>query len=374
MQLSLQNFQQLVQRMAAAVQRSSSQLVDLSVGSMLRAILEANASIGLWLQWLIVQTLRMTRASTSNGADLDSWMADFSLLRQPATAAHGTATFSRLSTSTVTLIPAGTQVKCSGGGANFAVVADPTNTAWQSAANSFSLPVGIRAIDLPIVAQVPGADGNVMAGMITVIGSAVPGLDFVLNSIPLTGGTDAEDDGSFRARFQDYINSRSRATMAAVGYAVSSVQQSMRHKLFENTNAAGDWRPGQFLLVVDDGSGEPSTSLLSTTYAAVDSIRPIGSSFAVMPPNMTLVSVIIVLTSDGMSPNPATVSAVINALVLYINQLPIGGTLSVTRIAEVAYRASRMSQNISNILVNGATTDLVCSPRGVLRAGSVTVQ
>lgn len=47
MQLSLRDFTSLVQGMAATVQSASEQALDLTVGSTLRAILEANASVGL---------------------------------------------------------------------------------------------------------------------------------------------------------------------------------------------------------------------------------------------------------------------------------------------------------------------------------------
>ena len=53
MQLPLQTFTSLVQGMAAAVQAASARILDLTIGSTLRAILEATASIGLWMQWLI---------------------------------------------------------------------------------------------------------------------------------------------------------------------------------------------------------------------------------------------------------------------------------------------------------------------------------
>ena len=66
MQLSLQNFSTLVEGMAASVQGAAS-LLDLTVGSVLRAILEANAAVALWLQWLIVQVLATTRLATSTG-------------------------------------------------------------------------------------------------------------------------------------------------------------------------------------------------------------------------------------------------------------------------------------------------------------------
>ena len=67
MQLSLQNFTTLVQNMAAAVQSTATQLLDLTVGSTLRAILEANASLALWLQWLILQVRNRSKTRAALG-------------------------------------------------------------------------------------------------------------------------------------------------------------------------------------------------------------------------------------------------------------------------------------------------------------------
>ena len=50
MSLSIKTFAQYVRDMSAAVQAATTQILDLSVGSVLRAILEANASVALWLQ------------------------------------------------------------------------------------------------------------------------------------------------------------------------------------------------------------------------------------------------------------------------------------------------------------------------------------
>ena len=46
MQLSLKTFSQLIEDMGAALQGSATSLVDVSVGSVIRAIFEANASVG----------------------------------------------------------------------------------------------------------------------------------------------------------------------------------------------------------------------------------------------------------------------------------------------------------------------------------------
>jgi uncharacterized phage protein gp47/JayE len=87
--LNLKGFSQLIEDMSAALQSSATTLVDVSVGSVIRAIFEANASVALWIQWLILQVLQTTRASTSIGSDLDSWMLDFGLGRLPAVPSTG---------------------------------------------------------------------------------------------------------------------------------------------------------------------------------------------------------------------------------------------------------------------------------------------
>ena len=124
---------------------------------MFRSLLEANASIALWMQWLIMQTLSVTRAATSAGADLDSWMADFALSRKPSTAATGFVTFTRLSTERQALIPVGSLVKSNMGGLIFVVATDSNNPAWSAATNGYVISAGIATVTVPVAAQQPGA-------------------------------------------------------------------------------------------------------------------------------------------------------------------------------------------------------------------------
>src|SRR5271168_1385912 len=130
MNLNLKGFSQLVEDMGAALQSSASSLIDVSVGSIVRAIFEANASVVLWLQWLVLQVLQTTRASTSNGSDLDSWMADFGLTRLPAIPSTGIVTFSRFVNSLSATIPTGAVVKSTDGSLSFSVTEDQTLSIW----------------------------------------------------------------------------------------------------------------------------------------------------------------------------------------------------------------------------------------------------
>ena len=360
--------------MSASVQRSAGQLIDLSVGSLLRAILEANASIGLWIQWLIVQTLAMTRAATSTGADLDTWMADFKLVRLPATAASGAVTFTRLLTTQPALIPAGTQLKTTTGNVSFVVSKDTANAAWDAASNGYFLPSGAGSISLPVAAQTLGSIGNVTASTVSVIASPVPGVDAVTNTAAFAGGCDAESDAQLRSRFNDYINSRSQATVDAVGYAIVSLQQSLRYKIFENTNTSAGWMPGHFVVVVDDGAGNLTSSMAARVYEAVDKVRPIGSTFSIEAPVVVPVTIGVSLGTGQPPLSSSIVSLIGTGVMNYVECLPIGSTLAVSRIIEVVYRSGHISQNIYSVSVNGSQADLACAPNAAFQLQSVTVQ
>ena len=68
MNLPTRNFTDIVRDMSAAITASAGRLIDISIGSVLRAIVEANAAIVLWVQWLVLLTLQTTRAATSTSS------------------------------------------------------------------------------------------------------------------------------------------------------------------------------------------------------------------------------------------------------------------------------------------------------------------
>jgi uncharacterized phage protein gp47/JayE len=373
MHLSLRTFDTIVQNMAAAVEASSTQLLDLTAGSTLRAVLEANAATALWMQWLILQVLRTTRAGTSNDTDLDTWMADLSLSRLPAAAATGMVTFSRFTPTVASVIPAGALVRTGDGNQTFEVSRDTLHAAWVPASNGYVISAGASSLDVPVASRTPGGSGNVLAGTVSLLASALPGIDSVDNASGFQNGLDAEDDTAFRNRFQNFIASRSRATPLAVGYAISSIQQGLNHTIQENLDPAGQSRMGSFVVTVDDGSGMPSTSLLSTVQEAVDAVRPVGSTFHVQPPTTTPVNVNLVIDVTDEIAKPQIQALVGNAISSYINSLPIGAILPLTKLAQIAYSASAAVVNVSQLQVNGSTDDVAPTISGVVKAGVIAV-
>lgn len=371
MQLPLRNFSSLVEGMAAGVQGASAALLDLSVGSVLRALLEANASVALWLQWLILLVLARTRAATSNGTDLDSWVGDFALTRLPGVAASGSVTFARYTTGYPSVVPAGTLVRTADGSQSFAVTAG--GDGWNATSQAYVFPAMAASLPVPVQASVAGSAGNVQAGAITQLASAIPGVDTVSNPLPLVNGLDPESDPALRSRFVNYINSRSRATGAAVAYAVASVQQGLRFGLAENQNASGAAQAGNFVVTVDDGSGDPPTWLLTEVQAAVDAVRPIGSTFAVLPPVVVPAAITLTVLLADPTQAPAAAAVVTSAITAWVDGLGMGQGLPLSRVAQLAYDADPRVANVTQLLVNGGPYDLVPSQFGVVRVASVTV-
>ena len=359
--------------MAAGVQSATTQLLDLSVGSVLRAVLEANASVALWMQWLVLQVLRTTRAATSSGADLDSWVGDYTLTRLPAVAATGQVTFSRYTPGLAALIPAGALVRTADGQQTFAVVSDTTNSAWSASSNGYAVAPGVASLTVPVTARTPGSAGNVQTGTVSQLATAMPGIDTVSNSSAFQNGVDAEPDAALRARFCNFISSRSRATTQAVGYAINSIQQGLEFVIQENVDAAGQPRMGSFLLTVDDGSGTPPTSLLSTVQSSVNAVRPVGSLFSVQPPTVVVANVSLAIDVAAGADEAQAASDVGNALQTYINALPIGASLPLTRLAQIAYSANQAVVNVAQSKINGGVSDLVPEASAVIKSGTVAV-
>jgi uncharacterized phage protein gp47/JayE len=371
MALSLQSFPQWVQQQAAAIQASASKLVDFTAGSIERAIIEANASVALWVQWLILVVLQKTRLSTSTGADVDSWCADFGLSRLPAIQAPGVVTFSRFTPTLQALISPGVQVKTADGTQIFTVTTDTTSAAWNAGQGGYVIPAGVASVTVPVQAVNAGVQGNIQAGSITLIASTTPNIDTVTNAAAFTNGVDAETDDALKARFQSYIASLVRGNIPALTFAINAVQQGLTFQIGENISTGGAYQPGNFIVYLDDGSGAPSSALLSSVSNAVENYRPLGSTYAVMGPTVISASVAFTIVAASGYSHAALVGPAVLAVTAFVNNLAMGAPLPYSRIAQVVYDSVPGVANVTGITVNGGTADLGGSIGVVVRVSSV---
>ncbi|KVC81379.1 baseplate J/gp47 family protein [Burkholderia ubonensis] len=369
------SLQTAIQNMAAAVQAKAKVLVDFSVGSVTRAVVEATAQVVIWLEGLILILLATTRAATSNGADVDSWMLDYGLTRLAATSSTGQVTFSRFTPTYQAVIPVGTVIQTADGTQQFTVIADTTQTAYSATLGGYVIAAGIASAVATVQAVNTGTQTNVLANTITVLTQAVQYVDTVTNAAPFTNAVDTETDSAFRARFVAYINSLSKATKAAIGAAILAVQQGLQYTLIENQTYAGATLMGNFVVVIDDGSGAPPDALVSSVANAIDAVRPFTSTFDVHKPVVVSVTVAMTITTATGYTHSTLVSTVQTALLNYINALPLGTSLSYSRLAQVAYDASPGVTNVTGVLLNGGTADIAATNLQVIKttAPAITV-
>ncbi|GBR19954.1 baseplate J/gp47 family protein [Asaia spathodeae] len=372
MALSLRSFSTTVSAAVTAAQGASSSLLDLAVGTPGRAILESASGLGLWLQSVALQILTRNRLSTSQGEDVDSFIADFGLTREPGVAATGNIVFSSFSPTTASAtIPVGALV-LTVANVSYAVVADSTNPAWNNAANGYIRPAGVQSLTLPVQCTQTGTAGNASAGAICLLGTAVSGIDTVTNPAAFTNGGDGQTDAAVRAGFVTWLNSLNRATLSAIESAVEAIATNIMVQGVENADTAGNFLPGNIVLYVDDGSGAVSDALIAQAYSVANEYRASPVSIQVVRPKVSNPTVSMTLTLAPNS-NAAAVQALITtAISTYFNGLDIGQGAVYSRLSVLAYGASPSVTSISNLLLNGQTADIAGVTGVALRAGSVT--
>jgi uncharacterized phage protein gp47/JayE len=373
MAITTKSFTDLVRGQVTAIQGSAKSLVDLTIGSILRSIIEANASVTLWLQGLIIALLATTRASTSTSTDLDTWMADYGLTRLVAIAASGQVTFARFTNTSQALVPIGASVQTQDGSQKYTVVVDTTNTAYSATLGGYVIAVGVSSINIPVVASLAGIAGNAQALQINTLTTAISGVDTVSNAITFINGANSETDAALRLRFIAYLASLSKATKNAVGYAITSLQQGLNYTLTENFTYGGVAQMGYFYVVVDDGTGTPSSTILTNVANSIEAVRPVTSTFGVFSPVIVTANTVMVITTDIGYDNLTLVGLVGTAISKYINSLPLGASLTYSRLSQIAYEASVGVINVSSITLNSGTADITATPKQVIKSGTVTV-
>jgi hypothetical protein len=144
--------------------------------------------------------------------------------------------------------------------------------------------------------------------------------------------------------------------------------------LTENQQKTGATDNGYFYAIVDDGSGSPSGTFITSETAAVEAVRPIGIRYGVFGTTAVLANVTMTITTAAGFTHSSVVSSVIAALQTYINTLGVGAPLPYTMLANTAYNAVPGAvTNVSGVTLNSGTTDLVATNQQSIRAGVVTV-
>lgn len=374
MPIQIRQYADMVESALAAVSIKSGVPLNLDPGSVVRALVEAALLQDLYLQVLLLQVQSAGRASTATGADLDSYFGDFDFPRLPATHDVGQATFSRFTANASSpTVPVGSTIQSNAGQVSYAIVADPFNPDYDEALAGYPIPPDGTSVTATIQAVEPGTASNVIAGILTVLTSAIPGVDQVVNLQPINNAKDAETDTAYRSRFVQFLNSLSKATAGAIDAAIEKVQQGLSWIKLENQTPDGSARPGFFSVVAEDGSGSLPTAAHDAISIAVDAVRPFTVGFGVFAPSIVEVRVSMTAVLASNADETKVRTAIRNAVSSYILGRGIGGTVYVSRVVQLAIDASPDVIAVEDVSLNGRQADVLVGPTQIARPGQILI-
>src|ERR1700729_1203343 len=392
MQLATKNFSGLIQEWAAVCQSSIATvrpgtILSFTKGAVLRAIAEAQASVALWLQGLILKLLTTVYLTTSVGPDKDTWIAQFGLKRLPAQGATGLVTVGRATPTNAAVVLIGTLVQSADGTATYQVYADTTNSAYSVNAGGvgvagYTIPAAVATLNVPVSFIFPanyvagtytGTVGNVQANGITILQTGISGVDTVFNAAPFTNGFLAQPDSAIGPYFVAFINSLRAGTVGALTFAAQSVQQGIQVQflLSQDTNLQTDY--GMITMYVDDGSGAiPSATLTSITNECMI-VRSAGDRLGVYAATILPAAIVMDIATAPGYYHPTVVAQVEAAIASFVNGLGLGNTLSYMQIAQVAFNASPGVTDVTNYTLNTFQTDLIPAAGQTIKISSISV-
>jgi uncharacterized phage protein gp47/JayE len=374
--LPSKSFTAIVEQIATGIQGRASALINFAIGSTLRALAEGVAGVILWLYTLILQVSLTTRAATSQGADLDSFVNDYGVTRVGAQTATGLLTYSRFSAgSSQPFIPVGASVQSADGTQVATVVASATNPNFSASLNGYTMPLVATSISVPAANIAGGAAGNVSAGSFTVSTTAITGIDAVTNAAAFSNGADAETDTALRARFQTYILGLAKGTAYGLAYAIKSLAVNVFYSLVEFQDYSGAAVPGYFYVVCDDGSGAPSAAFVSAVSGAMASVRPLGVQGAVYATTAVTVNASLTLAIAAGYDRPTLVSAVQTLIGNNIGALDQGAGMDFGHLYSWALSIPGVI-GLTGVTLNGLSGDaanIAANPKATLVPGTISV-
>jgi hypothetical protein len=358
-------------------------------GSPLGALFYAQSLLGLQGDTNVQYVNLKARLATSFGADVDTFVNQFGVYRDAASIATESVSFApNSSSSTPQVIPVGALCQ-DPAGLQFQVLADGTQSAYQSGVG-YVIPAGSSAaITLTLGCSTAGTIGNIQAGTALTASSGLGQLTFPSGTITVgtdfDNGTDGETDAALKARFATYFASGRWGTKLAIVAAIESAQTLLTFQIGECLNTSNATQYGYFTVFVNtlgQSAGASSTTLAAVT-AAIAPIKACGIQYVVASPSITTVpcAATLILDEAYIAANPGTTGSTISAAATsaydaYVNSIGLSYTnsttlLSYARVSSVLVNVPGVA-NISSFTLNSGTSDITAAYGYQIVAGTTT--
>ncbi len=312
-------------------------VTDLNQGSVIASIFEALARV-IASEYIAIMT------------NVDTYQkniayAQFEFQRKSGQAASGFVTFTRNPAfSNDIYIPKGTLLETDDG-TQFNTVADYIFVAGSS----------LTSDPVPVQCSTIGLIGNVAANMITTLKSVIVGIASVTNTGACAGGTDAETDAEFAARFREYILGLGRSTVPGIKAAVLGVDGIKSCSVVEHFPPVDDYN---FTIYAENGAGVLPNDLKSEVETLIlgDDDNPgykaAGVRARVLAPDLYPITITISASIDWSIPRAYIDEEIEAKLQNYFNVLGIGDSPDTAILYDIV-RGQYGILQLSNLNISG---------------------
>ena len=253
--------------------------IDLSEGSHAWNLTRPTALVAAELcEFVLPEVIQLIFSKWAYGEYLDSHAAERNIIRRAATAATGTLTITGVPN---TVIPAGSLFST-------AAVNDEPSIDYETL-EAATIPES-GAVAVKVQCTQSGTIGNTASGTVVLVSSRNNGITAVTNDSAITGGTEAEDDESLRARIAEYDESQDNSYTGSVAdykrwaTSVDGVGEATVIPAQDDT--------GMVKIIVTDSNGAPATEhLCKEVYNYImrtdnpgQRLAPVNAYLTVVPP------------------------------------------------------------------------------------------
>ncbi|HTY90422.1 MAG TPA: baseplate J/gp47 family protein [Methanocella sp.] len=181
-------------------------------------------------------------------------------------------------------------------------------------------------VEVPVVALVPGREGNVFLGSINVMPKPVPGIEFVINKHDILSGSDVESDADLRERAKRALEKAGKATLRSLKSAVQGVEGVMGEVVIIDQP---DGVPGIIQIIASGGDPREIERIIDDTRSA-------GIHVEFKRPTTVMLDIrLMVAVEKGVDTADAR-ARVDLAVRNYLGTLNIGDDVMISRIIEAA--------------------------------------
>lgn len=302
------------------------------------------------IQFHLIRTLMLMFPMWAWDKWLDYHAKMVGIQRRPAGYASGTVTVQGVDG---TKIPQGTVFAT-------AATAESASIGYKTMADAV-IGEGVASID--IVAVDAGKNSNVSQGTITLLSRPIKGVTAITNTMPLTGGTEREDDETLRERVLEAYESESASF---VGNDADYIRWAKEVTGIGAAVVVPEWDgPGTVKLVILDANGQPANEhLINAVYEHIvspaDRLQrkaPIGATLTVVAPEIiriTYSATIILSQGHELS---YVISEFRKNLLKYYEMAKKDGILKYTKLA-ATLSATNGVADFTEFLVNERTENI----------------